>query len=208
MGMWKEVCVEELSTVCFHCFSYTIFIPLTLFSGITRKRPLRNRESDQSKSTAWFRSEMIDIISRVLFLFFFLQHINDTLSQAERLSAEANCWIFLGGQHPNANAPFLHYTSSKLRADALQEATALANTFGDITYGLTQVRRHEAMDIAKKYSEARRDAADARAGEQEARRLLAEKEKEAVILNALLASHRQPGFISQSSIVAGSLPNM
>lgn len=121
-------------------------------------------------------------------------------SQAERLSAESNCWIFLGGQHPNANAPFLHYTSSKLRADALQEATNLANTFGDITYSLTQVRRHEAMDIAKKYSAARRDAEDARASEQEARRLLAEKEQETAILNALLASHCQPSLVTPPSI--------
>lgn len=109
--------------------------------------------------------------------------------QAERISNETNCWIFIGAQHPNASAQFIHYTSPRLRADAMEEIGEVVNSFGDLTKSLIKACRDQAWELAKKVVEIENLNRVAEEKVQHAHELLMEKEKESDLLLQMLKKY-------------------
>ena len=70
--------------------------------------------------------------------------------QAEQVSKETNCWLFLGAQHPNANGDFIHYTSSQLRNEARADTNEMINLFNGTMSALICACCENAQVIAKK----------------------------------------------------------
>jgi septal ring factor EnvC (AmiA/AmiB activator) len=100
------------------------------------------------------------------------------MSQLDRISAQTNCWLFIGGQHSNAGSQFIHYTSPRLRKDAKQDAQRLTNQFNFIVNGLMHARRKDALELGKTLAESRQETAVVREQMRAAQKALADREEE------------------------------
>jgi hypothetical protein len=70
--------------------------------------------------------------------------------QVERLSLETDSWFILCAQLPGSG-PTYHYTSPRLRREALEDATSMVSTFQTTTYGLNLAKRKDAKEIVDNY---------------------------------------------------------
>ncbi|KAJ3504075.1 hypothetical protein NLJ89_g8131 [Agrocybe chaxingu] len=106
------------------------------------------------------------------------------ISRAERLAEETDCWLIVIGQQPG-EGPALHYTSSRLRREARNEATAIVDQFQQLTYALNLARTQDALQLQSAYEDKiqqERDRSDnakktAEAAQQEVRRITEDAEK-------------------------------
>lgn len=99
----------------------------------------------------------------------------------------------MGAQHPNASQPFLHYSSPKLRTEALQEAEELVELFGQTVGHLISARRTDVVEQSKKLIQAEKAAKSAADEARSARHALAEQSNQNAALVALLRA-RDPDF--------------
>jgi hypothetical protein len=85
------------------------------------------------------------------------------MAQCEQISHETGCWLFLAAQHPNATKPYLHYTSPRLRRDAMPQTTAITNQFHGLMTDLHRARYQNAFELQTELAQAQKTAADAKA---------------------------------------------
>ncbi|EGN98907.1 hypothetical protein SERLA73DRAFT_73492 [Serpula lacrymans var. lacrymans S7.3] len=68
----------------------------------------------------------------------FLRCMADIVGRAEHMSVKTNSWLVLAGQHPTAQAQFIHYTSPRLRCNAFDDVNDLISRFSNIIAGPIQ----------------------------------------------------------------------
>lgn len=76
--------------------------------------------------------------------------------KCERLSAETGCWLYISGQHVNANMGFYSYASPRLRRESKEQVIEIQNSFAKAYASLLNARRLDAIKLnlqANKYKE-------------------------------------------------------
>lgn len=71
----------------------------------------------------------------------------DGVVQAENLSVETGCWLYVVGQHTTATTPFVHYVSPRFREDATKEVNIIHNNFLRTISALISSRRRTVTDV-------------------------------------------------------------
>ncbi|KAJ3847662.1 hypothetical protein EV368DRAFT_23512, partial [Lentinula lateritia] len=64
------------------------------------------------------------------------------------LSAESNCWLYMGAQHPSARGPFIHFASERLRREGPSALDELHGTADRLFTSLLSARRQEAAELS------------------------------------------------------------
>lgn len=78
--------------------------------------------------------------------------------QAERISVETGCWLFVAAQHTTARLPFIHYSSPRLRRDGSKSLEDAVNQFSKMFSGLVAARRLEAQEMHDRMLESQAEA--------------------------------------------------
>jgi len=122
------------------------------------------------------------------------------MDQAERMSVETECWFVLCAQLPGAG-PAYHYTSPRLRREALEDASAMVTAFQKTTYTLNIAKRKDAKQITEKYEKqiaeerqrklaAENMAVAAQTSREQAEAEVEKRRQEAELLQAELAAQK------------------
>lgn len=124
---------------------------------------------------------MQDLIIRVRKSLTILLSKKLTLFQCERLSVETGCWLYISGQHVNANMGFYSYASPRIRREARGKVAEVQNSFNKIYTGLLSARRLEALELTWRARQAEEEL-------QQVQQQVADKDTEiAALQSALLA---------------------
>ncbi|KAF7773698.1 hypothetical protein Agabi119p4_5865 [Agaricus bisporus var. burnettii] len=116
---------------------------------IKRSRPLREAAGDSRAGSKRFRRVMKEIIVRrkCLYSMVCAEGGIDGVVQAENLSVETGCWLYVVGQHTTATTPFVHYVSPRFREDATKEVNIIHNNFSRTISALISSRRRTVTDV-------------------------------------------------------------
>jgi hypothetical protein len=68
--------------------------------------------------------------------------------KCERLSAETGCWLYVSGQHVNANMGFYSYASPRFRRESKEEVINIQNSFAKAYAALLNARRLDAIKLS------------------------------------------------------------
>ncbi len=79
----------------------------------------------------------------------------DSLLQCERLAAETGCWLYISGQHVNANLGFFNYISSRARREARDQVSEIQNAFSVMYTTLLNARRLDAVRLSLQAEQAK-----------------------------------------------------
>ncbi|KAJ7585774.1 hypothetical protein C8J56DRAFT_788563, partial [Mycena floridula] len=78
----------------------------------------------------------------------------------EQTAHETRGWIYIIGQHPNANHGFLQYASPRLGLDGGTRLDQSHRSMGALFHGLQAARRVEATQLASNLAEKEAEIAD------------------------------------------------
>lgn len=77
--------------------------------------------------------------------------------KCERLSAETGCWLYISGQHVNANMGFYSYASPRLRRESRDQVTDIQNSFAKAYASLLNARRLDAINLSLQAEKCKED---------------------------------------------------
>lgn len=108
--------------------------------------------------------------------------------QAEAISEETGCWLYLASQHPYALTPFTHFASKRLRLEAAPEVAECHKVFGSTMSALLRASKRSRVDVEKARSIAEDKLADAEAHVAAVESDLARAQSEIEARDRLIAS--------------------
>jgi len=99
--------------------------------------------------------------------------------QCERLCQETDSWLIICAQHPGG-APTLHYTSDRMRREAIGETTEIVAKFQDLAIGLNRARIMNIRDLDRTYQEKLSAARMEQDAAEDGARLARDREQQAL----------------------------
>lgn len=85
------------------------------------------------------------------------------IPQAERMSVETGCWLFLAAAHPYGGQRMVTFSSAKLRQEGLVELNDIVNDVNGLMHRMRVSRRADAMVLQRQFQQekAAREIAEA-----------------------------------------------